>query len=647
MGRPTGRPTRSSTSRPRYAHRWFGLGADPPDPRHGHRGRRRGAPGHRPSPPRGSGPVEVIDRLAAAVEPGLMANASGRFYGWVMGSALPAGAGRRLAGRGLGPERRDARRDAGRRRGRGGRRARGCSSCSGCRRMRPSASRPARRWPTSPASPRPAAGCSPTSAGTSTPTGSPAPRGCASSSGPRATGRSTSRCATWGWGGRRRSPSTPRAGWTPTPCGTPLAGADGPAIVCLQAGNIHSGAFDPFRDAVRGRARRRRLGARRRRVRPLGRGLAAARRRSPTAWPDADSWATDAHKTLNTPYDCGIADRGRRRACPAGDGRARQLPADRGVERWTRSSSVPEMSRRARGVPVWAALASPRRRRGPRPRRRASSRPPAGIADGIARDPGCARAQRRRLHPGQRGVRVRRAHPGGASPAARGGHGDAVGQRVARSRGDPVLGELLADRAGRGARDGRAVARAGGRTGGRARPPWGRGHDDRTDPRLPRPPTRARSAAAARAVRRRQRLAGADRRADAADRAGDLEHHRRRPGREADHLDVGRGAPRCRRRSTAATSTASRPGRSSTRTSPGSASTPCSRRPARPPRRTSSWRRRRPATRPTCRSSTSPAARPGSCGSSTASRCRSSTAAPCGCSCRTSTSGRARSGSAS
>src|SRR3954471_1110971 len=34
-------------------------------------------------------PAEVIDRLAAAVEPGLMANASGRFYGWVMGSSLP------------------------------------------------------------------------------------------------------------------------------------------------------------------------------------------------------------------------------------------------------------------------------------------------------------------------------------------------------------------------------------------------------------------------------------------------------------------------------------------------------------------------------------------------------------------------------
>ena len=41
-------------------------------------------------PGRGADPAAVIDRLAAAVEPGLMASASGRFYGWVMGGTLPA-----------------------------------------------------------------------------------------------------------------------------------------------------------------------------------------------------------------------------------------------------------------------------------------------------------------------------------------------------------------------------------------------------------------------------------------------------------------------------------------------------------------------------------------------------------------------------
>src|SRR5215213_11649344 len=40
-------------------------------------------------PRQGQPATEVVDRLAAAVEPGLMANASGRFFGWVMGSSLP------------------------------------------------------------------------------------------------------------------------------------------------------------------------------------------------------------------------------------------------------------------------------------------------------------------------------------------------------------------------------------------------------------------------------------------------------------------------------------------------------------------------------------------------------------------------------
>lgn len=41
-------------------------------------------------PDRGAAPAAVVDRLAAAVEPGLMAIGSGRFYGWVMGATLPA-----------------------------------------------------------------------------------------------------------------------------------------------------------------------------------------------------------------------------------------------------------------------------------------------------------------------------------------------------------------------------------------------------------------------------------------------------------------------------------------------------------------------------------------------------------------------------
>lgn len=79
-----------------------------------------------------------------------------------------------------------------------------------------------------------------------------------------------------------------------------------PTIVALQAGNIHSGAFDDFARAV-----------------PLAHehgawvhidgafglwaGASADTRRLVEGYADADSWATDAHKTLNVPYDSGLA----------------------------------------------------------------------------------------------------------------------------------------------------------------------------------------------------------------------------------------------------------------------------------------------------------------------------------------------------
>lgn len=134
---------------------------------------------------------------------------------------------------------------------------------------------------------------------------------------------------------------------------------DVPTIVCLQAGEVHTGAFDPFAELI-----------------PLA-------RRHPSAWVHvdgafglwaaasprlahltagvggADSWTTDAHKTLNAPYDCGIA--------------VIRDPADAiamfrtggdylmytGFDPWDIN---PELSRRARGVPAWAALRSLGRR---------------------------------------------------------------------------------------------------------------------------------------------------------------------------------------------------------------------------------------------------------------------------------------------
>lgn len=125
------------------------------------------------------------------------------------------------------------------------------------------------------------------------------------------------------------------------------------ALVCAQAGNLHSGAFDPF--AAIAEATHERGGW----LHVDGAfGLWAAASPSLGSLVDglaaADSWATDAHKTLNTPYDGGIAivrD-------PAALTRAFGQRADYLLVGATPDPHelVPEMSRRARGVPIWAAL---------------------------------------------------------------------------------------------------------------------------------------------------------------------------------------------------------------------------------------------------------------------------------------------------
>ena len=134
-----------------------------------------------------------------------------------------------------------------------------------------------------------------------------------------------------------------------------LAEGCGPTIVCAQAGNVDTGAFDPFQE-----------------IAPLARqagawlhvdgafGLwagASARLRHLLQGVDAaDSWSTDAHKWLNVPYDSGIAivahPAPHRAAMTAN---AAYLVKSAGSARdpldWT-----PEFSRRARGFPIYAAL---------------------------------------------------------------------------------------------------------------------------------------------------------------------------------------------------------------------------------------------------------------------------------------------------
>jgi glutamate/tyrosine decarboxylase-like PLP-dependent enzyme len=129
-----------------------------------------------------------------------------------------------------------------------------------------------------------------------------------------------------------------------------------PAIVCVQAGNVNTGAFDPMAEIV---PKAKEAGAWVHVDGAFGFWAAASPRLAHLAegMDLADSWATDAHKYLNVPYDAGLAlvrnpsDLERLMSVEAAylvEGRIGQDPG----------LYAPEMSRRARGVPTWAVLKS-------------------------------------------------------------------------------------------------------------------------------------------------------------------------------------------------------------------------------------------------------------------------------------------------
>jgi glutamate/tyrosine decarboxylase-like PLP-dependent enzyme len=140
-----------------------------------------------------------------------------------------------------------------------------------------------------------------------------------------------------------------------------------PVVVCAQAGNVNSGAFDALDEIAEcvSRQRERRgpgsawlhvdgaFGLWARAAEPRAPELAALARGAE----HADSWATDAHKVLNVPYDSGIAlcrePRTLRRAMEIGG-----AYLDSGQQRTTFQPGLlsPELSRRARGFALWAAL---------------------------------------------------------------------------------------------------------------------------------------------------------------------------------------------------------------------------------------------------------------------------------------------------
>jgi glutamate/tyrosine decarboxylase-like PLP-dependent enzyme len=134
-----------------------------------------------------------------------------------------------------------------------------------------------------------------------------------------------------------------------------LAGEAGPVIVCAQAGNVNTGAVDPFREIADACAI---AGAWLHVDGAFGLWASASPRfRHLTQGCErADSWATDAHKWLNVPYDSGVV------FCrhPESHGQAMAVAASylQRAEGRSPSDWVPESSRRARGFAVWAALRS-------------------------------------------------------------------------------------------------------------------------------------------------------------------------------------------------------------------------------------------------------------------------------------------------
>lgn len=142
-----------------------------------------------------------------------------------------------------------------------------------------------------------------------------------------------------------------------------LAREAGPTIVCAQAGNVNSGAFDPLEHVAAA------LSEHRSRTGPGGSWLhvdgafglwaraCPAHSHLANGAEKADSWATDAHKFLNVPYDSGIVltrhPRAHRRAMAV---HGAYLPSGMSSTAPNPGAFTPELSRRARGFVLWAAL---------------------------------------------------------------------------------------------------------------------------------------------------------------------------------------------------------------------------------------------------------------------------------------------------
>jgi glutamate/tyrosine decarboxylase-like PLP-dependent enzyme len=134
-----------------------------------------------------------------------------------------------------------------------------------------------------------------------------------------------------------------------------LSTLDGPTIVCAQAGNVNSGAVDPLR-ALAAIAHERDAWLHVDGAFGLWGRATASKRLLLDGCELADSWANDAHKWLNVPYDSGIVivrDSASHRAAMTVS--AEYLEQTTGAER-DNFDWVPEFSRRARGFPIYATI---------------------------------------------------------------------------------------------------------------------------------------------------------------------------------------------------------------------------------------------------------------------------------------------------
>jgi glutamate/tyrosine decarboxylase-like PLP-dependent enzyme len=157
---------------------------------------------------------------------------------------------------------------------------------------------------------------------------------------------------------------------------TALASYDGPTIVCAQAGEVNTGAFDPFEEIADASKQH---GAWLHVDGAFGLWAAASPelRKLVRGAERADSWITDAHKWLNVPYDSALvlsSDPDAHRAAMTTS--ASYLIQDDTGTVYDQVDWVPEFSRRARGFAVYAALRTLGRQ---------------GLADLVERACACAR----------------------------------------------------------------------------------------------------------------------------------------------------------------------------------------------------------------------------------------------------------------